>query len=1013
MKRCKILLVALIALTLIGQSAFATRKTVQPVNPKNVEQMVRDMNEGINPYLPGVMGNKGGYVNTPAIPAPAGQNNGNMANMIDQFPRQLRGQQEVMRTDNFLNAGNISMGDAWRNPLDLPTCTLSYGAVDTFSYFPGMLAGDGYKVWVDPALCPGCAPVYPFRVDSMCFQIVQDDGSPVDTIFIGVDVECAFGDPLDPCGGPGAERCFSIFSIALPLDTLDTFLSVYNVWLPFDSCWVDGPFFAGLFFLGNTVTDTAFSKPTFRLDGGDTPVVPVCEAWANISGTWQSWADTWVDPDPGYPILTVAGECNDPNADVITPCPNLCTQSRINSAIAFFDPTTTAVWQWYAESQPSTLSFPYDPEQIDFSLYWYAAGTLQDSVEITIFYGCPRFGDNCCAPMDVLCAGSIYITRTSAGANNLVPVSLDLSSFACCLPEDFWVGAAITDAQAGDTLPSFLYSNINAEVPTPPNCDQWMFSNGNYIHLPSGNLGWWDALLAGVCGDCGIQDPDTCPAPPSETLDCAGAVVVACNPNGVVLTGQTTIGGSDNVTEYCCTPWFEDGPERVYQITVGNGANISADVSATTADLDVFILSACNPAACVAAGDSIANATSLTAGTYYIVVDGFNAAQGNYTLTVVCTQNCPTLGVCLTEFQVGPINTLDRYLDGEWDASTPNTMYWMYYPGSLNRQKIVRMNVNTCTYDTIGWTSVDASTCRGLAFDPRNSGQYWTATITNFTAGTGRLYRVSNTGVVQNTFTSIAGMHAMRFSGLAFDPDNNHLWCLIRGGQAVATGLDTAYCIDVTNAAAPVLVQGPHALQPLYQTPYAPVSCGGVDYAPATNKLIFAAQGTPNDVVECFTDINPAYAGPPPGPGLAPSGVCVPTGNTLQGFGLAAVDNLGSGNLGRVYMTNFTGGNPPHPMNYYDAPCPLTVQRCDSVTNLTAIRFGNDLRLNFTAPITNTGVITYTAYAAPLFTNVLPPNAPWVPVGTVVGAGGANLAITHVGPFAATPRMYRIVATCN
>jgi hypothetical protein len=139
----------------------------------------------------------------------------------------------------------------------------------------------------------------------------------------------------------------------------------------------------------------------------------------------------------------------------------------------------------------------------------------------------------------------------------------------------------------------------------------------------------------------------------------------------------------------------------------------------------------------------------------------------------------------------------------------------------------------------------------------------------------------------------------------------------------------------------------------------------------------------------------------------------VPTGNTLQGFGLAAVDNLGSGNLGRVYMTNFTGGNPPHPMNFYDAPCPLQVQRCDSVVNVTAIRVGNDLRLGFTAPLTNT-LATYTAYVAPLFTGVLPPNAPWVALpGAVVVAGGATATINHLAPFGSTPRMYRIVASCN
>ena len=59
-------------------------------------------------------------------------------------------------------------------------------------------------------------------------------------------------------------------------------------------------------------------------------------------------------------------------------------------------------------------------------------------------------------------------------------------------------------------------------------------------------------------------------------------------------------------------------------------------------DLDIHILSACNTSSCLARDDNSATATSLAAGTYYIVVDGYGASganEGAYTLNVTCTPN--------------------------------------------------------------------------------------------------------------------------------------------------------------------------------------------------------------------------------------------------------------------------------------------------------------------------------------------------------------------------------------
>jgi hypothetical protein len=470
-----------------------------------------------------------------------------------------------------------------------------------------------------------------------------------------------------------------------------------------------------------------------------------------------------------------------------------------------------------------------------------------------------------------------------------------------------------------------------------------------------------------------------------------------------VLTNQTNTGGGDNVTAYCCVPWLEDGPEKVYTISVPANNNLSVSLSNVVGgDVDVFILNACNPLSCIIGADDAVNLTGLAGGTYYVVVDGYNAGEATYTITFTCFASCHA-SVCMANLVAGALSTSDRYLDGEWDATSPDTMYWMYYSGAGTTQAILKWNPATCdTFRRVNWTSTDASTCRMFALDPRNGGQYWTGTITNYTTGTGRLHRVSATGAVLNSWTAIAGLPSLRWAGAAFDPDNNHLWVFIRDSSGI--GLDRAYELNVSVEASPTVIQGPHFIPNI--SPYARVSVGGADYAQTVDKILLMSQGTPNDFVTCFTDNTPGYAGPPPGPGLTALTWCPPDSNTLQGFGLAAWD-LGGNGLGALVLTNFTDGNPPHPINVYQAPCQLTAP-CNPVTNLTIRRNGGSVDLYFYAPQAS----HYKIYSTTNANNVVvPPGAGWTEEANLNLPAG-NASWTDPGGIVAGYKNYVVRANC-
>lgn len=123
-----------------------------------------------------------------------------------------------------------------------------------------------------------------------------------------------------------------------------------------------------------------------------------------------------------------------------------------------------------------------------------------------------------------------------------------------------------------------------------------------------------------------------------DFTNCAGVAPGLACPQGKIITpgttymGETTLDGANHVSAYNCTSRVESGPEKVYQVTTTNPGDLKVTLSNQSTNLDVFILSDCDPKSCRAFGANTATYASAPAGTYYLVVDGSGGAQGTYDL---------------------------------------------------------------------------------------------------------------------------------------------------------------------------------------------------------------------------------------------------------------------------------------------------------------------------------------------------------------------------------------------
>ena len=147
----------------------------------------------------------------------------------------------------------------------------------------------------------------------------------------------------------------------------------------------------------------------------------------------------------------------------------------------------------------------------------------------------------------------------------------------------------------------------------------------------------------GLGGGGGAGGGSQTDIPDGAADQCAAALPLKC---GDSLNHSTTIQGrADTWRGYARTQRWESGRETIYSFYSSSACQVSAQLKNLTTDLDLLLLSACNPGTNTMAASTpldlqtveTVTFTSLAGSTVYIVVDGYDGAEGSYTLEVDCS----------------------------------------------------------------------------------------------------------------------------------------------------------------------------------------------------------------------------------------------------------------------------------------------------------------------------------------------------------------------------------------
>jgi len=165
---------------------------------------------------------------------------------------------------------------------------------------------------------------------------------------------------------------------------------------------------------------------------------------------------------------------------------------------------------------------------------------------------------------------------------------------------------------------------------------------------------------------------------PCTEGQCSDPIAIDC---GILYEGTTAQGGNF-LDGYTCTTDPETGPDIVHTIDVPIAGDITVTLTDLSEggfeDLDVFLLNACNPDSCLAWGFTNF-VTTVPAGTYLIVVDGYLESYGKYELLVDCPQGhvpCtePFVAVNAPDDPMGLYHAIDT-LSSNTVVTTTGVMY--------------------------------------------------------------------------------------------------------------------------------------------------------------------------------------------------------------------------------------------------------------------------------------------------------------------------------------------------
>ena len=186
-----------------------------------------------------------------------------------------------------------------------------------------------------------------------------------------------------------------------------------------------------------------------------------------------------------------------------------------------------------------------------------------------------------------------------------------------------------------------------------------------------------DAVTANNIGDIGLMA--TC-----GRLNCSAAQTIDCN---TIISGNTAT-GENNISAYRHDEEYKamnTGNELLYRFTIqeAQAVDISLDILGNK-DLELFLMSSCDEydvlfKSTKSSGIDERIQETLPAGTYYILVEGFNQSEGAFTLSV--NADCAASTDCESPFYNGKASSLqcekfEDYQLGMLSNDTPNWITW-------------------------------------------------------------------------------------------------------------------------------------------------------------------------------------------------------------------------------------------------------------------------------------------------------------------------------------------------
>jgi len=149
--------------------------------------------------------------------------------------------------------------------------------------------------------------------------------------------------------------------------------------------------------------------------------------------------------------------------------------------------------------------------------------------------------------------------------------------------------------------------------------------------------------------------------PPAGTLGC-----------GDVVSGDTGNGINDTEDYACGKGPVYTGRELVYELINPLDQDVTVELQNAEAGLEIFLLNTCDESDCLPGGSSVTCQRDLAAGTYFLVVDGVDGAEGAFDLEVTCGGSIDP-----------PSHTFSDWLTCEPDSDgpRPDETYWHFISG--------------------------------------------------------------------------------------------------------------------------------------------------------------------------------------------------------------------------------------------------------------------------------------------------------------------------------------------